>query len=249
MHDFLINRHTIRSYSDKSVDDHLLNSLLETACRASNTGNMQAYSVVVTKDSERKKELAPFHFNQKQVTNAPVVLTFCADLNRLTKWCQNRNTTPGFANLQSLTYASIDAVILAQAFCTAAESQGLGICYLGTTTYNAEQISQLFQLPKLVIPITTVTVGYPAEALDLDKSDRLPLSAVIHQEMYTDYTSSAIDEAYRMKESMPQNQQFVEINGKENLAQVYAEIRYAQKETDYFSETWIEAIKKQGYID
>jgi nitroreductase len=249
MQDFLSNRQTIRAYSDKPIDDQLLILLLETACRASNTGNMQAYSVIVTKDSDRKKELAPLHFNQKQVTNAPVVLTFCADLNRMTQWCQNRNTKPGFANVQSLTYASIDAVILAQAFCTAAESQGLGICYLGTTTYNAAQISRFFQLPQLVIPIATVTVGYPAETPDAEKSDRLPLSAVIHQERYVDYTSSTIDDAYKVKESLPQNQYFVELNGKENLAQVYNEIRYARKDTDYFSAAWIEAIKKQGYID
>jgi nitroreductase len=117
----LKTRRTVRAYSDKSLDETLLNDLLETACRSSNTGNMQAYSIIVTRDAVQKAALAPAHFNQKQVTEAPVVLTFCVDYHRIGAWCSQRQAAPGFDNLQALTYAAIDAVIVAQTFCVAAE--------------------------------------------------------------------------------------------------------------------------------
>lgn len=115
----------------------MLNELLEVAFRASTTGNMQLYSVIVTRDEENKKKLAPAHFNQPTVTTAPVVLTFCADFNRFIKWCELRKAQHGYDNFQSFYTATIDALLVAQQFCTAAELCGLGICYLGTTTYNA----------------------------------------------------------------------------------------------------------------
>ena len=131
----LKERRTIRQYLDKEIDDRLLNELLETAFRAPTTGNMQVYSVVVTRTQENKERLAPAHFNQPTVTHAPVVLTFCADFNRFVKWCELNHAQPGYDNFQSFVTAAIDALLVAQQFCTAAELSGLGCCYLGTTTY------------------------------------------------------------------------------------------------------------------
>ena len=159
--DFLKNRRTIRLYQTTDIPDDLLNELLEAAFRVSTTGNMQVYSVVVTRDAENKKKLAPAHFNQPTITSAPVVLTFCADFNRFIKWCEYRKADPGYDNFQSFFTAAIDALLAAQQFCTAAEAKGLGICYLGTTTYNADQIIKALNLPRFVVPITTITVGYP----------------------------------------------------------------------------------------
>jgi len=241
------SRRTVRAYSDQPLDDLLLNELLETACRASNTGNMQAYSVIVTRDPERKSLLAPFHFNQKQIVQAPVVLTFCVDFNRFGKWCEQRKAIPGYSNLQALTYATIDTVILAQAFCDAAEARDLGICYLGTTTYNAEQISDALRLPKLVLPITTISVGYPESASSQPLSDRLPLNGILHQETYCDYSQEDINQIYAEKEALPESKHFVEINGKETLAQIFTDIRYTKNDNEHFSEAFLTAIRKQGF--
>jgi nitroreductase len=240
-------RRTVRAYSDQPLSDRLLNELLTTSCRASNTGNMQAYSVVVTRDAEQKKALAPAHFNQKQL-EAPVVLTFCADFNRFGKWCEQRKATPGFANIQALTYAAIDAIIFAQTFCVAAEEEGLGICYLGTTTYNAEAIIDVLGLPKLVIPLTTISVGYPKAKEEGSLSDRLPLEGIVHTEKYIDYSPADIDRIYAGKEALPENQEFVKINSKETLAQVFAEIRYKKADNEFFSEAWIKALRRQGFL-
>jgi FMN reductase [NAD(P)H] len=206
---------------------------------------MQAYSIVVSRDPERKKALAACHFNQPQVVNAPVVLTFCADFNRFSKWCAQRNAQAGFNNVQALTYASIDAVIVAQTFCVAAEEKGLGICYLGTTTYLAKEIIELLELPPLVFPVTTVSVGYPLEPPK--QCERLPQEAVVHSETYRDYTPADIDRLHLAKEQLPENRHFVEINHKENLAQVFAEIRYTKKDNEHFSDTLVRAVKKQGF--
>ena len=86
----LKQRRTIRKYTGEDIPEKLLNELIETACRVSTTGNMQLYSIIITRDKEMKEKLAPAHFNQPTVTSAPVVLTFCADFNRFIKWCDWR---------------------------------------------------------------------------------------------------------------------------------------------------------------
>ena len=245
---FLKNRRTVRTYSEKELDETLLIDLLEAACRSSNTGNMQAYSIIVTRDAAQKQALAPAHFNQKQVIEAPVVLTFCVDFNRIERWCLQRNATPGFDNVQALTYAAIDAVIVAQTFCVAAEESGLGICYLGTTTYNAEMIIDVLGLPRLVLPVTTLSVGYPKEPATTPLPDRLPLEGIVHQEKYTEFDTIAIDRLYAEKEALEESLRFIEINQKENLAQIYTDIRYKKTDNEFFSESWIKAIKKQGFM-
>ena len=243
----LLNQHrTVRKYTEKTISSELLNQLLEAACRTSNTGNMQAYSIVVTTDETIKKELAPAHFNQPMITQAPVVLTFCADFNRVTQWCEQRQAEPGYDNFQSFITSAIDALLAAQTFCVAAESAGLGICYLGTTTYNAQEIISTLKLPKLVVPITTITVGYPDG--NPEQTDRLPLKSVIHYETYSEFSSEVIDELYTEKENSDFYKQFIAENKKETLAQVFTDIRYTRKNNEFFSDKFILALKEQGFL-
>ena len=243
----LLNQHrTVRKYTDQSIAPELLHQLLEAACRASNTGNMQAYSVIVTTDELIKKQLSPAHFNQPMIIQAPVVLTFCADFNRFTKWCEQRQAEPGHENFQSFMASAIDAIIAAQTFCIAAESVGLGICYLGTTTYNAREIIDILKLPKLVVPVTTITVGYPADSPE--QTDRLPLNAVVHYETYNGFSPADIDKLYSEKENSDFYKQFVKENNKETLAQVFTDIRYSRKNNEFFSEKFLNVLKEQGFL-
>ncbi len=243
----LLNQHrTIRKYTEQPIPAELLNDLLEATCRTSNTGNMQAYSIVVTTDKELKDQLSPAHFNQPMVKQAPVVLTFCADFNRFSKWCEQRNADPGYNNFQSFMASAIDALIAAQTFCIAAESKGLGICYLGTATYNAQEIIDTLKLPKLVVPVTTITVGYPANMPE--QTDRLPLKSVIHNEVYHEFSNKEIDEIYQEKENSDFYKQFVIENNKETLAQVFTDIRYNRKNNEFFSEKFLQALKNQGFL-
>jgi nitroreductase len=239
------NRRTIRRYAERDVPEELIDGLLEIAVRASNTGNMQLYSIVVSRGGEVKEQLAPAHLNQRMVTEAPVVLTFCADTNRFFRWASQRKAEAGFDNLQGFLAASIDAVIAAQAFCTAAEARGLGLCYLGTTTYCTEKIIEVLSLPKRVVPVVSVTVGWPAETPD--QPDRLPLEGIVHRERYVDYTQGEIDALYETKEHCRVNEAYVRENGKETLAQVFTEIRYKRGDNECFSEAFLCVLKKQGF--
>lgn len=239
-------RRTIRKYTTQDIAPELLNELLETSSRASTMGNLQLYSVVVTRDAEMKKKLAPVHFNQPMVMNAPVVLTFCADFRRTSTWCNERKAVPGYDNFLSFFNASIDTLLFTQTFCTLAEEKGLGICYLGTTIYNPDILIDILNLPPLVMPVATITVGYPDE--HPEQPDRLPLEAFVHEEVYHDYTRADIDRLYAYKESLPENDFFVKENKKETLAQVFAEVRYTKKDNEAMSETFLKTLKKQGFL-
>jgi len=245
MLDILNNHKTIRKYTDKKIDKDTLDAILNAGCRASTTGNMQLYSVVVTEKEENKAILAPFHFNQPMIKAAPIVLTICADFNRFNIWCRQRNAEPGYDNFLSFVTAAVDAMLVAQNIAVAAEAKGLGICYLGTTIYMAKQIIEALELPRGVVPITTITVGYPDEAPK--QIDRLPLESIVHYESYKDYTAADIDKYYAHKEAMEENKAFVAENNKETLAQVFTDVRYKKADNETFSNALLDVLKQQGF--
>lgn len=242
----LTTRRTIRKYSNREVSQELLNRLMIEASRTQTMGNLQLYSVVVTRSEEKKKELAPAHFNQPMVTQAPVVLTICADFNRTSVWARNRKAEPGYNNFLSFINASIDALLYTQTLCNLMDEEGLGYCYLGTTVYMPQMIIDTLQLPKLVMPVATVTVGWPAEEPVL--SDRLPLESFVHNETYQDYSPQMIDTYYKYKEELEENRHFCEINQKETLAQIFTDIRYTKKDNEAMSAGLLEALKHQGFL-
>ncbi len=239
-------RRSIRKYSAKEVSDELLNRLLAEASRTQTMGNMQLYSVVVTRSSEMKAKLAPAHFNQPMVTEAPVVITVCADFNRASEWCRCRKAVPGYDNFLSFMNAATDALLYTQTFCNLAEEEGLGLCFLGTTVYMPQMIIDILNLPRLVMPVATITLGWPDENPNL--SDRLPLASFLHSETYHDYSPADIDRYYAEKETLEENKEFVRINDKETLAQVYTDIRYTKKDNEAMSAGMMAALKHQGFI-
>lgn len=240
-------RTTVRKYAQREVSEELLNRLLEEAERTPTMGNLQLYSVVITRSEEGKKALAPAHFNQPMVTGAPVVLTICADFRRTTLWAENRNAVPGYDNFLSFINAATDALLFTQTFCNLAEEEGLGTCFLGTTVYMPQLIIDTLKLPKLVMPVATITLGWPDEQPAL--SDRLPLRSIIHHETFEDYTPEKINDFYAEKEALEENKEFVRINNKETLAQVFTDLRYTKKDNEAMSQGFIEALRHQGFLD
>ena len=245
MKTLLAKHRSIRKFRSEPIAPEVLQDMLEAASRASTCGNMQLYSLIVTQSRELREALAPCHFNQPMVQTAPVVLTFCIDLRRFSKWCEQRKAEPGYNNFEWFVTGAVDTLLVAQTFCVAAEKKGLGICYLGTTTYNPQMIVEALKLPELVFPITTVTVGWPAE--QPEQADRLPLEAIVHEEFYHDYTPQDIDRLYAYKESLPENKQFILENNKETLAQVFTDVRYTKKDSETMSENLWKIMKKQGF--
>lgn len=243
-----LNKHvSIRKFQKKPVQHELLKSIIYSGTRASTTGNMQLYSVVITEDEQQKNKLLPLHFNQPVAKDAAVLLTFVADFNRFSKWCEINSAEPGYANFLSFFTAAIDAILVAQNVCVAAENNGLGICYLGTTTYNAREIIEVLGLPKLTFPVTTVALGYPDETPEL--TDRIPLEGIIHFEKYDNYSEETIGKLYAFKENLESSKQFVIENNKESLAQVFTDVRYKKEDNEFFSEKMLQVLNEQGFLD
>ncbi|HDP54434.1 MAG TPA: NADPH-dependent oxidoreductase, partial [Bacteroidetes bacterium] len=147
----------------------------------------------------------------------------------------------------SFITAAIDALLVAQNVCVAAEDKGLGICYLGTTTYTADKIIDVLKLPKGVVPVTTVVVGYPDESPEL--TDRLPLPAVLHREVYQDYSEGDIDQIYTAKEALPLTKKLLKENKKETLAQIFTDNRYTKKDNVAFSKVLLKVLSDQGFMN
>lgn len=242
----LLNHKSIRKYTDKEIEQPLLEKILNAGIRSSNTGNMQVYSIVVTRDETKRKELAKWHFNQKMVIDAPVVLTICADVNRFHKWCELRDAEISYDNFLWFLTGTVDATIVTQNICVAAESEGLGICYLGTINYNTPEIAELLNLPKGVVPVTTITIGYPAE--NPEQNERLPLDGVVHYEAYTNYTPDDIERIYRDKEALDFSKELVKTNEVENLAQVFTKKRYTKEMSETLSTKLLAFLKDSGFI-
>jgi nitroreductase len=245
MLDVIRNHKSIRKYKNAEIKEKMLTAILNAGVRASNTGNMQAYSIIVSKDKTVKEKLWETHFKQNMVVQAPVILTFCADFNRFSQWCKLRKATPGYDNFLSFITASTDVLLASQNVALAAEAEGLGICYLGTTTYNADKIIEILKLPRLVVPVTTLVVGHPDENPGL--TERLPLEAVIHKETYHEYSSQDIDRFYDEKENSTFTKELLQINQKETLAQIFTDKRYTKQDNITFSKKYLEAIRSQGF--
>ncbi len=243
----IFNHRSIRKYSNQKVDKQILDKILLSGTKASTTGNMQVYSIIVTMNKVIKDQLWKAHFKQDMVKQAPLILTFCADFNRFNKWCSYRDAEPGYDNFLSFYTASIDALLVAQNVALAAESHGLGICYLGTTTYMAEKIISILDIPINVVPVTTLVIGYPDERPDL--TDRLPLDAIIHYEKYSDFNEQKINEIYKEKENLDATEELIKINNTKNLAQIFTDKRYTKKDNLHFSKKFLDIVGKQGFMN
>lgn len=238
---------SIRKFNGKPIADETMMKLLRAATRASNTGNMQLYSIIVTTSPVVKEQLSPCHFNQPMVKQAGAVVTFCADINRFSKWCRMRDADPSYDNFAWFINAAIDTLLAAQNFSIAAEQEELGICYLGTTIYTAEKIIEILDLPKGVIPVTTVVAGYPDESPPL--TDRLPLEAVVHFDTYRDYSYADLNRLWSDKEASAETKALLEANRLDNLAKIFTWKRYTKEDNLSISRSYFELLKKQGFFN
>ena len=243
----IANHRSIRQYKDTPVPEDVLREILEAGTRASNTGNMQLYSMVVTRSHELRKKLAPCHFNQPSVMQAPVHITFCADIHRFSAWCRQRGADPVYDNFAWFVSAAVDATLASQNVALEAEAHGLGICYLGTVIYTSEKIAEILNLPKGVVPVAAIVMGYPDQQPPL--TDRLPLDGIVHYETYHDYSSEDIDRIWAEREASAETADLLKINELPNLARIFTEKRYVAQDNLTISRDYLEFIKKQGFFN
>ena len=160
--DTLLGHRSVRRFKPQDVSPELLADLVECGLRASNTGNMQLYSVIATTREPLRGELCKLHFGQ--CATAPLWLTVCTDVARYHQYCRVNGCDEPYGNLLWFTSALVDAALCAQNICVAAEAQGLGFCYLGTVNYNTRQIAELLQCPKGVVPVIAIAMPYLLQA-------------------------------------------------------------------------------------
>jgi nitroreductase len=250
-----IHQHrSIRRYKPDPVPDDLLTEILEAGLRTSSAGNMQTYSIIVTRDRALREQLYAAHMEQGMVREAPVFLTFCADFNRMRHWLRlSAAPHDNYDNLMGFMIAAIDAILVAQNVALAAESRGLGMCYLGSTLAHCDQIGRILCLPKHVVPVVGFPLGYPDE--DPAPRDRLPLAGLVHHETYHDYSDDQVRDIYREREvkgwdrymSYPDLRQMIEASGVKNLAQVYAIVKYTRESHEKYSKIIFDYLKEQGF--
>ncbi len=243
--DYFSNRVSIRNYRKEEISTSQIESIIEAAMRAPTCGNMQLYSVIVTRDNDRKDQLAKLHFNQPAAVTSDVILTICADFNLFTKWCKLSGADAHYDDFHSFVMAFTDAVIFAQQIVTVAENNGLGTCYLGTVNYTAKEIADFLELPEKVVPVASISLGYPVEIPS--QTDRLPLKAILHDETYRSDSNATIKEFFSEKESLPGNKNFVKENNKKSLAQVFTDIRYPDDTNKKVSATFKSLINEKGF--
>ncbi len=190
----LIHQHgSVRKYKPEPVPQELIDQIVIAGQRASTSSNLQTYSVVATNDPGKKAKLMDITGGQRHVGQAPVILLWCADFKRLEQICHHQGYQVEAGYLEDFMVASIDAAIASQNTALAAESLGLGICYLGALRNDPRGVAEIFQLPRLVYPLFGMTVGWPVESPMI--RPRLPLTAVLHWEAYQE-TSLEDLEAY-----------------------------------------------------
>jgi hypothetical protein len=216
---------------------------------------MNVYSIIVTGDAALREQLFAAHHEQRMVREAPLLLTFCADFNRMRKWLRLSEAPDNFDNFMSFMIAAIDAVLVSQNVALAAEAHGLGICYLGSTLANCELVGEILQLPEQVMPVVGFTLGYPAEVPPL--RDRLPLDGVVHYETYQEYSDERIRAVYHDRETAGWERYManqwlrerVEEYGVENLAQIYTVIKYTRESHQTYARKVLAYLEQQGFMN
>ena len=245
----LIHRHaSVRRYKADPLPVSVIEALVAAGQRASTSSNLQTYSVVAVTEATTRARLAGLCGNQRHVAEAPLFLAFCADLARLERACRLRGYTQVTGYVESFLVAAVDAAILAQNAALAAESLGLGICYIGSIRNNLPEVIDLLELPRLVVPITGMTVGWPEKSPRL--KPRLPLRTVLHWEKYD---TSSEDEALReydramIATGIYEGRQ-VPVAGKEGEMEDYGWMEHSARSVSQPARTGLCAVlEKQGF--
>lgn len=240
----MLAHRSVRKFTSQPVDDALLAELVECGIRASNTGNMQLYSVIATQEEPLRSELCQLHFGQ--CATAPLFLTICTDVNRYHHYCRVNQCDEPYGNLLWFISALVDASLFAQNMCVAAEAKGLGFCYLGTVNYNTEKIANLLKCPKGVVPVIAIAMGHPAEEGRL--SERLGTDAVLHRETYHVPTDEELIENHKVRDNDPFNQQMVKENGTRNYCEIFTTKRYPRSMNEAVSADLLAFLRKSGMI-
>jgi FMN reductase (NADPH) len=185
---------SVRDYRLDHVPRELVERIVCAGQRASTSSNLQTYSVVALSDAARRSRLAELCGNQEHIRQAPIFLTWCADVSRLARVGRRRGYDIAAEYVEAFLVAAVDATLAMQNAALAAESLGLGMCYIGAIRNHPAEVIELLDLPQLVFPVSGMTLGWPASEAFL--RPRLPLEAILHWEHYDSSGEPEVLEAY-----------------------------------------------------
>ena len=180
----ILNHRSLRQFEDKPLTDEQIKTIVSCAQAASTSSFIQAYSIIGVTDKEKKKKLSELAGNQEQVAKNGHFFIFCADLYRhaLIGEQEQKDVIPSIESTEKFMVALIDAALAAQNAAIAAESMGLGICYIGGIRNQLEEVKKLLNTPERVIPLFGLAVGYPTNITGT--KPRLPFEHIYHVNEY-----------------------------------------------------------------
>lgn len=181
----IINRKSTRAFEERSISEEIKNQIIEAAFMAPTAGNQMLYSIIDVTDQTLKDRLAATCDHQPFIAKAPIVLIFLADCRRWLDAYHWAGQTARPPELGDLFLAFQDAIIAAQNTVVAAESLGIGSCYIGDILENAETHIEMLGLDEYVVPISMVVFGYPTiQQIEREKPPRFDRKYIVHENIY-----------------------------------------------------------------
>ncbi|RUR33594.1 oxygen-insensitive NADPH nitroreductase [Vreelandella nanhaiensis] len=180
----LKSHRSIRKFSDRPIPHELLVELIQAGQGAATSSHVQAYTVIHVKNPSNREQIAELAGGQSYIASCSDFLVFCADMKRPTEASERTGANVIRGMTEQLLVATVDTALMAQNVATAAESEGLGICYIGGIRNNPQAISDLLKLPEQVYPVFGMCLGYPEHEPEV--KPRLPVEAILKEDYYSD---------------------------------------------------------------
>ena len=183
--DSLKSRKSVRAFEDRQIPEDIKQEILRCAAQAPTAGNQQLYTILDITDQALKEKLAVTCDNQPFIAKAPLVLIFCADAGKWHDAYIEAGCGPRAPGAGDLMLAVCDAAIAAQNAVTAAESFGIGSCYIGDIMEQCETHRELLELPAYVFPALMLVFGYPTQQqMSREKPERFDMKHIVHENTY-----------------------------------------------------------------
>jgi nitroreductase len=180
--ELLKSHRSIRKFTDQAIEQDMLLDILQAGQSAATSSFIQATTVIRVNDPQSREKLVEYSGGQGYVGTAPEFLVFCADMARAEKCCELNGVEAQKGFTEHFIIATVDVALMAQNVVIAAESLGLGICYIGGLRNKPQEVSDLLALPDHVYPVFGLCLGYPDQSIDI--RPRLPISIILKQEKY-----------------------------------------------------------------
>ena len=190
----LLDRKSVRAFTDREITAAEKEAILWAAVNAPTAGNQQLYTILDITDPELKTQLSESCDHQPFIATAQMVLIFLADCRKWYNAFLTSGSTPRHPGAGDLLLAVSDANIAAQNAVTAAESLGIGSCYIGDIMENCETHRRMLNLPAYVFPAAMLLFGYPtAQQMEREKPQRVAMQHVVHQNAYRDLDAQELE--------------------------------------------------------